>query len=80
MDVLSDGRLELGIGAGWDGADYERTGLRFDPPARRVDRFAEAVTIVKDFLREGEIDFKGAFYKAQQSKKSRVQSSTPSLF
>src|SRR3954468_22203933 len=43
LDVLSGGRVELGIGAGWMGSDYEEAGLAYDPPAVRVDRLIEAV-------------------------------------
>jgi probable F420-dependent oxidoreductase len=47
LDLLSDGRLELGMGAGWLLDDYERTGLRYDPPATRIARLAETVSILK---------------------------------
>jgi probable F420-dependent oxidoreductase len=47
LDVLSDGRLELGIGTGYARADYDQPGITFDPPAIRVGRFREAVTILK---------------------------------
>src|SRR5271170_3649119 len=43
LDVLSDGRLELSLGAGWMRTDYEQSGIPYDPPAVRVDRFEEAV-------------------------------------
>ena len=39
MDVLSDGRLELGIGAGWMISDYEQMGMTYDPAKIRIDRF-----------------------------------------
>src|SRR5215211_1686984 len=41
MDLLSDGRVEIGLGAGWMLADYEAAGMPYDPPAVRVERFAE---------------------------------------
>jgi probable F420-dependent oxidoreductase len=47
IDLLSDGRLELGIGAGWMKTDYDSLGLPYDPPAVRVDRFEEALRIIK---------------------------------
>ena len=47
LDLLSDGRLELGLGAGWLRAEYEAAGLRFDPPAERIERLAEAVALVR---------------------------------
>src|SRR6185436_17706203 len=39
IDLLSEGRLELGIGAGWMRTDYEQSGIPYDTPAVRVDRF-----------------------------------------
>jgi probable F420-dependent oxidoreductase len=47
IDLLCDGRLELGIGAGWMRTDYDALGLPYDPPAVRVDRFEEAIRIMK---------------------------------
>jgi probable F420-dependent oxidoreductase len=47
IDLLSDGRFELGIGAGWMKTDYDALGLPYDPPAVRVDRFEEAVQVIK---------------------------------
>ena len=53
MDVMTDGRFELGIGAGWMAADYRWTGIPFDPPGVRVARLAEAVQIIKAFFAGG---------------------------
>src|SRR5216683_4127511 len=50
LDLLSDGRLDFGLGAGWLVSDYEQAGLPYDPAAIRIDRLAEAVTIVKKFF------------------------------
>src|SRR4051812_6983233 len=41
LDVLSQGRFELGIGGGWMSSDYEAAGLPFDRPGLRIDRLAE---------------------------------------
>src|SRR5688500_16779769 len=41
LDLLSGGRLELGLGAGWMLTDYEQSGIPYDPPKVRVDRFEE---------------------------------------
>ena len=43
IDLLSDGRLEIGIGAGWMRADYESSGIPYDAPGVRIDRFVEAI-------------------------------------
>jgi alkanesulfonate monooxygenase SsuD/methylene tetrahydromethanopterin reductase-like flavin-dependent oxidoreductase (luciferase family) len=47
LDRLSDGRFELGIGAGWLKEEYDMLGLRFDPGQVRADRFQESVGIVR---------------------------------
>ncbi len=46
LDVLTEGRFELGLGAGWLQADYVKTGLPFDPPGVRVARLSESVEIM----------------------------------
>jgi alkanesulfonate monooxygenase SsuD/methylene tetrahydromethanopterin reductase-like flavin-dependent oxidoreductase (luciferase family) len=62
IDVLSGGRLELALGTGWLRDDYERTGIPLDPPAVRVDRFAEAVRVVKGCFGDQPFSFAGAHY------------------
>jgi alkanesulfonate monooxygenase SsuD/methylene tetrahydromethanopterin reductase-like flavin-dependent oxidoreductase (luciferase family) len=59
VDEISGGRLILGLGAGWNQTEYEAFGFPFD---HRVDRFAEAFTIIRTLLREGAIDFEGHYY------------------
>jgi probable F420-dependent oxidoreductase len=50
IDLLSGGRLELGLGTGYWAPDYARTGIAFDPPGVRVSRFAEAVQVLSGAL------------------------------
>jgi len=66
LDLLSDGRLELGLGAGWMKADYEQTGMKYDPPAVRVDRFEEAVVVFKGLFGEGPFSFQGRHYTIRE--------------
>jgi probable F420-dependent oxidoreductase len=63
IDLLSDGRFELGIGAGWMKTDYDALGLPYDPPAVRVDRFEEAVQVVKQCFRGEPFDLRGEHYQ-----------------
>ena len=53
LDVLSGGRCELGLGTGWQLADYEKLGIPLDPPGVRIDRLAEALQIVKGCFGDG---------------------------
>ena len=62
LDLLSGGRFELGVGAGWLRDEYDRAGIRFDPPVTRVDRFEEALLILKGFLQGAKVTFKGNHY------------------
>ena len=62
LDVLSEGRLVVGIGAGWNEPEYHSIGLPFDPPAVRISRMLEAVTILRGLFGEGPTTFEGRFY------------------
>jgi len=62
VDEISGGRLILGLGAGWNQAEYRAYGFPYD---HRVSRFEEAFTIIRTLLRDGAIDFDGQFYQAR---------------
>src|ERR1700688_4962599 len=63
LDLLSTGRLELGLGAGWMRCDYDESGIAYDPPATRVDRFEEGVQVVLGLLEsDGPFSFTGRHY------------------
>ena len=55
LDVLSDGRLEFGLGAGWMTADYDALGLPYDRPGLRIERLAEALAVVKGAVGDGAV-------------------------
>jgi alkanesulfonate monooxygenase SsuD/methylene tetrahydromethanopterin reductase-like flavin-dependent oxidoreductase (luciferase family) len=59
VDEISDGRLIVGLGAGWNQVEYEAFGFPYD---HRVSRFEEAFTIIRRLLREGTCDFEGTWY------------------
>ncbi|MGH9067311.1 MAG: TIGR03621 family F420-dependent LLM class oxidoreductase [Acidimicrobiales bacterium] len=62
LDLVSEGRLEAGLGAGWMKTDYEQSGIALDPPGTRVERLAEAVTVMKALWSEGTVTFSGRHY------------------
>ena len=62
VDLLTDGRLQLGLGAGYMKSEYEQAGLPFDRGGVRVARLAEAVTILKGLLRGDTVTFEGHHY------------------
>lgn len=63
LDVLSGGRFEFGLGAGWMGSEYEQAGLLFDPPGTRIDRFEEALQIFKGLFADEPLTFAGKHYR-----------------
>jgi probable F420-dependent oxidoreductase len=63
LDLLSEGRLEFGIGSGWLGADYAAVGVPFDPPAVRIRRLAAAVALIKRLFGTEGVTFTGSFYQ-----------------
>ncbi|MGO8860273.1 MAG: TIGR03621 family F420-dependent LLM class oxidoreductase [Acidimicrobiales bacterium] len=79
LDLLSEGRLELGLGAGFREADYLTTGIRYDESAVRVDRFEEAVHLVKGALGPEPVNLSGKFYTVNDyiGLPSPVQSPVP---
>ncbi len=62
IDLLSDGRLELGIGAGWMASDYDHAGIPMDDAGVRVDRLEEGIAIIKGLFAEGSFSFQGKHY------------------
>jgi probable F420-dependent oxidoreductase len=65
IDMLSNGRFELGIGAGWLKAEYDAIGIPFDPPGKRVGRFEEAVQVIKLYFQDKPLMYDGEFYQIQ---------------
>jgi probable F420-dependent oxidoreductase len=62
IDWLSGGRVELGLGAGWLGSDYETTGIALDPPATRVERLGEAVDVIRGLFGHEPFSYSGRHY------------------
>jgi probable F420-dependent oxidoreductase len=61
LDLLSDGRLEMGIGAGWSETEYTAIGLEFGRPGRRIAKLAEVVSLIKAHCEGEELDCSGDF-------------------
>jgi probable F420-dependent oxidoreductase len=62
IDLLSEGRLEIGLGAGWMISDYEEAGIPYDSPKVRIDRFIEGVAVIRGAMAEGAFSFSGDHY------------------
>ncbi len=63
LDVLSGGRVELGIGAGWLEDDYTAAGIPLDPPGIRIERLAESVQIIRGLFGVEPLSFEGRHYR-----------------
>ncbi|MBI5088436.1 MAG: TIGR03621 family F420-dependent LLM class oxidoreductase, partial [Actinobacteria bacterium] len=63
IDLLSGGRLEVGLGAGYNPLDYRRSGIQHDPPGVRVDRLIEHTTVLRALFDDGPVTFAGQHYR-----------------
>jgi probable F420-dependent oxidoreductase len=62
LDVVSEGRVELGVGAGWKKIDYDQSGIPMDRPKVRVDRMIEGIEVMRRAFGDGAFDFAGEHY------------------
>ncbi len=62
IDQISEGRLEVGLGAGWKRHDYDSSGIPMDPPGVRVTRLQEHTAVLKGLWAEGPFSFSGEHY------------------
>jgi alkanesulfonate monooxygenase SsuD/methylene tetrahydromethanopterin reductase-like flavin-dependent oxidoreductase (luciferase family) len=67
VDHVSNGRLELGLGAGWYVPEHEKFGIDFPPPAELVDRFREAVEVLDLLLRQEITTYPGQHYRLAEA-------------
>jgi len=63
LDLLSGGRFELGLGAGFLKTEYDKAGVTFDRPGVRISRLAEALEVLKGLFAEGPLTFRGQHYR-----------------
>ena len=66
LDLLSDGRLEFGLGAGWMAIDYQQSGIPYDGVGTRIDRFEEGLAIIKGLFAGGPFSFSGKHYEVTE--------------
>jgi probable F420-dependent oxidoreductase len=70
VDLLSGGRLEFGIGAGWRPSDYAQLGVAYDPPPRRIDRLEEALAIIRRLFAGETVTHAGSAYALRRARLS----------
>ena len=63
LDHIAEGRVEFGLGAGWMRTDYDESGMPYDAPGVRIDRFLESLEIIKRCWSDGSFDFEGEHYR-----------------
>jgi probable F420-dependent oxidoreductase len=66
IDQLSEGRLEVGLGAGWKRLDYDRSGIVMEPPKVRVDRMIEHTRVLKALFADEPVTFDGTHYRISE--------------
>jgi probable F420-dependent oxidoreductase len=66
IDVFSNGRLELGLGAGWLPADYQKSGIPFGTAGERLERLEESVQVLKALFEQESVSFSGKHYQVQE--------------
>jgi probable F420-dependent oxidoreductase len=73
LDLVAEGRLELGLGAGWQRSDYDSSGIPMDPPGVRIERLEESLAVMDALWREGRATVSGPHYQVHEA----VGSPTP---
>jgi probable F420-dependent oxidoreductase len=59
LDQLTDGRVEIGLGAGWIGSEYEAMGIPFEPPSVRIERLGEVIDLLRQSFASGPVEIDG---------------------
>src|SRR5580658_6183876 len=79
LGLAADGRVEVGLGAGWLRSDYDEAGIEYRDARARVDRLAESLTILKSLWSDGEVDFEGEHYRVHGARCDPRPSTPPRL-
>ena len=77
LDLLSDGRFDLGLGAGWLASDYEQSGIPYDSAGTRIERLEEALVVIKGLLAGGSFSFSGRHYQVKDMEGSPSPAQKP---
>ncbi len=77
LDLLTDGRFELGIGAGWMRSEYDAAGIAFEPGATRVARLEEAIPVLRALWRGEPASFAGRHYQLRELRSTPVPVQRP---
>ena len=70
IHLLSAGRSEFGIGAGWMESDYQEAGIPFDRPGLRIERLEEALSIIRGMWSEEKTSFAGSHYRTEGAQRA----------
>ncbi|MBI1878042.1 MAG: LLM class F420-dependent oxidoreductase [Chloroflexi bacterium] len=68
VDVISNGRLDFGLGAGWNQYEHQSMGLSLYPPGERISRLGEACELIKLLFTESIADFDGQYYQLETAR------------
>jgi probable F420-dependent oxidoreductase len=79
LGLAAEGRIEVGLGAGWLRSDYHETGIDYDPPGIRVERLAESLAIMKELWSEGRTDYEGRHYSVRGARCDPRPASPPAV-
>jgi len=64
LDLAGEGRVELGLGAGWKRSDYDEAGMTYDPPGTRIERMVEALAVMRAlWASDDPVHFEGRHYR-----------------
>ena len=77
LDLLSDGRFDLGLGAGWMASDYEQAGMPYDSAGTRIERLEEGLQIIKGLMAGGTFSFTGKHYRVKELEGSPLPLTKP---
>ncbi len=68
IDIVSGGRLDVGLGAGWNEYEHSSMGIPLYPPGERIRRLGEACEITRRLFTEATVDFEGRYYQLKEAR------------